>query len=252
MKTTKSYLVGLALILVLMGSHRTSAQLADFYSSAGFTNMISNMQNNQMWNSTLERYYPDQYKGKGKTQASGSSNSRAASPGRQPNYNEVPAYRRYPDVQFKSTGTRLTLQEYLDSVAVGAKDKAELKELVLAIFEQYEAEAVRKGYPNDWALAFASYVALNSRIYNGVTEKMTIPFEQNVGLRDVVAEYATDHGIFKNVTNRKKQELYELLIILGGLTNHLYEKAVKEKNNEDIKALKLQSANNLKIVGIKP
>ncbi len=79
-----------------------------------------------------------------------------------------------------------------------------------------------------------------------------IPFEQNVGLRDVVAEYATDHGIFRNVTDRKKQELYELLIILGGLTNHLYEKAVKEKNNKDIEALKLQSANNLKIVGIKP
>jgi hypothetical protein len=119
------------------------------------------------------------------------------------------------------------------------------------MFSAYETEAARKGYPNDWALAFVSYVMLNSDVYHGVTEKMTIPFGQNIGLRDVVAEYATDHGIFKNVTDRQKQELYELLLITGGLTYDLYQNALKEKNAAEIEGLKLDAAANLKRAGIK-
>ena len=73
-----------------------------------------------------------------------------------------------------------------------------------------------------------------------------------MGLRDVVAESATDNGIFNNVTDRKKQELYELLVMVGGLTYHFYEKALREKNAEDLKNSKLQAAQNLRMVGIKP
>lgn len=184
--------------------------------------------------------------GKGRSSASQSNYSS------QPATNEVPAYRRYPAVQFKSTGTRLTLQEYLDSLQISPQDKAEVKELVLGIFKRYEAEAAAKGYPNDWALAYVSYIGLNSRIFNGVTEKPIIPFEQNVGLRDVVAEYATDKGIFNNVTDREKQELYELYVMTSGLTYHFYEKALQENNAEDLKQSKLAAAQNLKLVGINP
>ena len=163
----------------------------------------------------------------------------------------VPEYRRYRAVQFKPTGTRLTLQSYLDAVQISAQEKAELKELILKIFKDYEGTATAKTYPNDWALAYVSYVGLNSHIYNGRTEEPIIPFEQNVGLRDVVAENATDNGIFNNVTDQQKQELYELLVMLGGLNYHYYEKACKEKNVGEIENCKLAAAQLLNLIGIK-
>lgn len=244
MKTTKLWSIGLIAMTMFTFSQQTFAQLADFYSSPNYSNFINNLISNSIWNSSMERYTGTRNRGS-------SSVSSSRSSGQAPT-NEVPAYRRYPAVQFKSTGTRLTLQEYLDSVTATPQDKAEIKELVLGIFKKYETEAAAKGYPNDWALAYVSYVGLNSHVYNGITEKPIILLEQNVGLRDVVAEYATDNGIFNKVTDRQKQEQYELLVMTAGLTYYFYEKAVRVKNVEELKNLKLAAAQNLKMLGIKP
>jgi hypothetical protein len=247
MKPAKYYLIGLTLLLVLTASQLTFGQMANFYTSPNYNNFVNNLISNHIWNSSMSRYTGGTTnKGGGSTGASKTNDSS------QPVIEEVPAYRKYPAVQFKSTGTRLTLQEYLDKVQVSPEGKAELKDLVLGIFKKYEAEAAAKGYPNDWALAFVSYIGLNTHIYNGLREKPMIPFEQNVGLRDLVAEYATDKGIFNNVTDRDKQELYELYVMTGGLTYHFYEKALRENNAEELKQMKLAAANNLRVVGIKP
>ena len=244
MKRAKLYSIGLTALMMFVVPEQTFAQMADFYSSSNYSNYINNLIANSIWNSSMERYTK---MGKGS-----SGGSRSTSSSQTSRADEVPAYRRYPAVQFKSTGTRLTLSEYLDSVNISPQEKAELQKLVLDIFKKYETEAAAKGYPSDWALAFVSYVGLNSLVYHGITEKPILPFEQNVGLRDVVAESATDNGIFNNVTDRKKQELYELLIMIGGLTYHFYEKALRENNAEELKNSKLQAAQNLRMVGIKP
>ena len=237
---TKLFSAGLTSAVIMIASQSIAAQIPNFYSSPGYTAMINVMIENKI----MENYLKKGSRG-------GSGGSRSTSSG-QASRAEVPAYRRYPAVQFKSTGTRLTLQEYLDSVNGTPKEKAELKELVVGIFKRYEAEAADNGYPNDWALAFVSYVGLNSHIYYGRTEKPILPFEQNIGIRYVVAEYATDHGIFNNVTDRQKQELYELFVMVGGLTYHFYEKALNEKNAKDIADTKAMAAQNLKMIGVKP
>ena len=244
MRTTKLYLISLAATMIFTFSQQTFAQ--DFYSSPGYSRMIDNLLTNSIWNSSMKRYTENYTKNKGNSGVSQSKSSSTSEP------YEVPAYRRYPAVQFKPTGTRLTLQEYLDSVNASPQDKAELKELVLKIFKEYETAAAAKGLPNDWALAFVSYVGLNLHVYHGITEKPIIPFEQNVGVRDVVAEHATDNGIFNKVTDRKKQEQYEFLVMFGGLTYHMCEKAGREKNSEELKNCKLAAAANLKLVGVKP
>jgi hypothetical protein len=244
MRTAKHYSIGLIAIIVFTIPPQTFAQMADFYSSPGYSTLINSLITNEIWNASMSRYTKQ-----GTRRNSGDSRSASSRQVTQP---EVPAYRRYPVVQFKSTGTRLTLQEYLDSVNISPQDKAELKELVLGIFKKYESEAAAKGYPNDWALAYVSYVGLNSHVYHGKTDKPIILFEQNIGLRDVVAEFAADNGIFNNVTDRKKQELYELLVMLGGLTYHFYEKARAENNAEELKNAQIAAAHNLKLVGIKP
>jgi len=242
MKTTKIYSIGLITIVTIASAQQASAQLVNIYSSPGWVNTIATIQENQIVKNAL---------GNTKKNTGSSSISRSTSSGQSEPY-VVPAYRRYPAVQFKSTGTRLTLQEYLDSLPISAQDKPEAREIILKTFKEYETEAAAKGYPNDWALAFVSYVSLNSRIYHGVTEKPILPFEQNVGMRDVVAEYVTDNGIFNNVTDRQKQELYELLVIGGALTYHVYEKALRENDAEQLRNLKLMAAQQLKVVGIKP
>lgn len=238
---TKRCPTGLLIIMIVAFSQRSFSQYGNFYSSPGYTNLINTLVDNYIWKSSMEKYTKE-YKG-------GSSSTRPDSP-RKSVPEVVPEYRRYPAVQFKSTGTRLTLQEYLDAIQVSAEEKATYKEVILKTFKEYEAEAALKGLANDWALAYVSFVGINTHIYNGRTEKMLIPFEQNVGLRDVVAEQATDKGTFNNVTDQQKQELYELMIILSGLTYHFYEKAVKEKNEEDIKSCKLLAEQNLKLIGV--
>ena len=243
MERIKPHSIVLAAIMIFSFSQPSFAQMANFYSSSGYSNFINTMIDNSIWKSSMDRYTKEYKAG---SVVSKSDSAKKSLP------EEIPDYRRYPAVQFKSTGTRLTLQTYLDAVEASAQDKAELKELILKIFKEYEAAAAAKGYPNDWALAYVSYTGLNSHVYYGRTEKLIIPFEQNVGLRDVVAESATDKGIFYNVTDKEKQELYELLVMLGGLNYHFYEKACKEKNVQEIENCKLAAAQLLKLVGIKP
>ncbi len=240
MKTTRIYSICLIAIITVAASQSAVGQMGNFYTSPGWVNTIAVIQENQIIKNAL-----------GNTKNSRSSGASKSKSSVQSGPEVVPAYRRYPAVQFKSTGTRLTLQEYIDLIPGTRQYKAEAKELILKILKDWEAEAVAKGYPNDWALAFVSYVSLNSHMYNGKTEKLILPFEQNIGLRDVVAEYLTDNGTFNNVKDRQKQELYELLIIGGALTYHFYEKALKENNAEELKALRLSAAQHLKLVGIK-
>ena len=243
METIKPHSIVLAATLIFFMSQHSFAQLANFYSSPGYSSFVNNMISNSIWKSSMDRYTKEYKAGSALSKSDSAKNSLPE---------VVPEYRRYPAVQFKSTGTRLTLQTYLDAVEITAQEKVELKELVLKIFNDYEATAAAKSYPNDWALAYVSYIGLNNHIYYGRTEKPIIPFEQNVGLRDVVAEHATDNGLFNNVTDKEKQELYELLIMISGLTYYYYEKACKEKNVQEIENCKLSAAQHLKLIGIKP
>lgn len=242
MKSATLHIVVIAVVIFAFPQQAFS-QIVDFLTSPGYSTMINNMISNNIWNRSMDVYMKNRNKekpGAAKTKPDG-----------KPSVYEVPAYRRYPAVRFKSTGTRLTLQEYLNSVNVGPKDKAELKLLIETMWDVYETEAARKGYPNDLALALVACVELNSHVYNGRTGKLALPFGQNLGVRDTVAKYAAGNGTFDKLTDRQKQELYELFVMLGGLTYHLYEKARKENNADELRSTKLGAAQNLKLLGIK-
>jgi hypothetical protein len=219
-----------------------SAQLVDFHTSSSYSGFINTLINNKIWEASMSRYTRSGNQGQ---------RSRSRPPASRRTQPEVvPAYRQYPAVRFKSSGTRLLLAQYLDLVGGTTQEKDEMRKLVLDILNRYESEAAAKGYPNDVALAFVSFAGLNSHVYNGRTEKLLLPFEQNIGLRDVVAEQATDTGYFNNLTDRKKQEMYEFLVMFGGLTFHLYEKALRENNVSELKNARLAAEQNLKLLGI--
>ena len=234
----KFYSIGFLAAMMFTFSQQSRAQPRTYiYNSPGYINSINTAMSNAVMRNAAN--------------GKGSGESRSTSSGESFKYEE-PAYRRYPAVQFKSTGTPLTVKEAAELLDPVPADRPETEKMLSGILDKYEAAAREKGYPNDWALAMVSYISLNGRVYHGNTEKPIIPFEQNGGLRDVLAEQATENGIFNNVTDRQKQELYEILVMFGVLTYEMYEKAVREKNTEGIKTWKLMAASNLKAVGVKP
>jgi hypothetical protein len=248
MKTARLYSMGLLALMLLVLSQQAAAQLVDFYSSPGYSRMIDNLITNSIWNSSMERYTGTGQKKK--TGRPGSSSSQSSAPASPP---IIPDYRKYPTVQFKPTGTRLMVQEVAETFAKNpGEDKAAWNKLISETLDKYEAAARAKGYPNDLALAYVSLVGLSKLMYHGVTEKPILPFEQNIGLRDVVAEHATDFGTFSKYTDREKQQLYELFVIYGAVTYRLYEDALRENNAQDIKNARAVAANNLEFAGIKP
>ncbi len=247
-KTAKLYSIGLVAIMVFTLSQQTFAQLVDFYSSPGYTNMISNLIDNHIWNSSMERYTKNSTKQKNQ----GGSNVSKSKSSSQTSPPVVPEYRRYPAVQFKPTGTRLMVQEMADKFGKTPQEKADWKEVISGVLDKYEASARAQGYPNDLGLAYVSFIGLSQLMYNEITEKPIIPFEQNIALRDIVAKYATDFGIFSKITDREKQQLYEIFVIYGAVHYFLYELAVEEKDNQALKAYKLRAADNLKLARIKP
>jgi hypothetical protein len=243
MKTGKLFSIGLVAAMIFAFSQQAFAQLAPIY-GPGYQNLIDNLISNKIWSMSMENYTKQKSRGSSGVSRSNSSN--------QTSHAEVPAYRRYPAVQFKSTGTRLTVKEYAEAIDPVPEDREETRKMLSGILDKYEAEARAQGYPNDLALAIVSYIGLNSHIYHQRTEEPLLPFEQNIGLRDVLAEYAVDKGIFNHLPDQKKQEIYEILVMTAGLTYHFYEKAKRENNSEELKNCKLAAARNLEILGIKP
>jgi hypothetical protein len=247
MKTAKLYSIGLTAIMVFTFSQQSFAQLVDFYSSPGYTALIDRLIDNHIWNSSMGDYTKNYYKQKNQA---GTANSKAK-PSGESSPPEVPDYRKYPAVQFKSTGTRLMVQDRADQFGKTPQERADWKELMSGILDKYETTARAKGYPNDLALAYVSYIGLSKLMYHGVMEKPVLPFEQNIALRDIIAKYATDFGIFDKFTDREKQQLYELFVIYGAVHYLLYELALEEKNTEALKAYKLRAEDNLKLARIK-
>lgn len=246
MKTTKFYSIGLIATIIFTLSQQSFAQLVNFYGSSGWVNTIAQIQESQIIKNALGKNKSKSNANSGSSKSTSSSTSSSQSDGY-----IIPAYRRYPAVQFKSSGTRLTVQEYLDKVNVSPQEKAEMKIMVLEYLKLFEEQNAAKEYPNDLALAFVSYIGLMSHVYQGKTEKPIIPLEQNLGLRDVVAEHFTNNGVLDKLTNREKQEIYEILVYSAGLTYYLYRIALSEKNAEAIKFRRLEAANGLKLAGIK-
>ena len=66
------------------------------------------------------------------------------------------------------------------------------------------------------------------------------------------AESAVDNGIFNDLTDRKKKEMYEALVMIGGMTFLFYEQSKKKNDIEELKTCKLVAEKNLGYIGIKP
>jgi hypothetical protein len=112
--------------------------------------------------------------------------------------------------RFKSTGTQLTTRELANASGNTPEEKEQMFKIMGTALTMYEAEARRLGRPNDFALALAVALAVNSSVYNGTPE----PSEPRLlELGDAIGELMAEQNIFGGSPDRQKQEMYESMVI---------------------------------------
>ena len=100
---------------------------------------------------------------------------KTAPPPAEPQVPEKPQSQIDAAVQFRSTGTQLKTQAFVDFLTAGGtpETKQQMTTLISTLLIEYEKEARKQGKPNDLALAVTAALVYNSCIYNGTPEPRT-------------------------------------------------------------------------------
>ena len=167
---------------------------------------------------------------------SGKSNRRTPGGGPTPNRPNAPAPTSVASadgaLRFEPTGTYLKTQELANLIAdypgSSPGEKEQIRALLESVLQAYEKQALKLGHPNDLAMALAFFLAENSIVYHGQPEP---PEQQILDLRNTIAGALVEGGAFEGVTDHQKQEMYETLVSLAGLTDVWYQQA-KQAGNE--------------------
>jgi len=241
MRSIQISLIGLGALVVLAMSPASFGQYRDMLGQPWASPLQATM-STMIWNKINQHSITGSYgkptKGRAATSSTSSSDQYPSTP-----IIDIPSDKSIP---FKSTGTRLILQEMVETLGGTPQDKVENKELITGIIDRYDANAKAMGYPNDLALALVSYIDFNNSVYN---EKPLLPSERKMEMRNMLAANA---GQFNHLSDRQKQETYEFFVMWGGLTHYYYEDAKRKKNAEDLQTCKMLAARNLKGIGIEP
>src|SRR6266404_523865 len=149
-------------------------------------------------------------------------------------------------VRFRSTGTQLKTREIANMISPG---DAQVFTVLTTILEEFDKEARKIGRPNDLALALSFFFATNANIYH---DAGVPPDPQVLELRDTIAATLVEADAMNGVTDRKKQEMYEALVIYTGLALATYQEG-KGGNPESLKIAQQLAGQNLQaVVGISP
>jgi hypothetical protein len=150
-------------------------------------------------------------------------------------------------VLFRPTGTQLKTREIADVIDAG---NPETFKLLTTLLEEFDKGARAAGHPNDLALAMSFFLATNASIYHDAGEP-TDP--QMVELRDTIAEALVESNALSSMSDRKKQEMYEALVLFTGLALVSYQEGKRDGNAETVKvSQKLAGQNLLAVMGISP
>ena len=149
-------------------------------------------------------------------------------------------------VLFRSTGTQLKTREIANLISPG---DAQVFTLLTTLLQEFDKETRKLGKPNDLTMALSFFLATNASIYHD----MGVPGDpQMLELRDTIARALVEGNGLNGVTDLKKQELYEALVLYTGLALASYEEG-KQGNAESLKtAQQLAGMNLLAVTGISP
>jgi len=166
---------------------------------------IGNIINDRIWNRMRAKARARRKIGSAAAADSGASSSTDLNPAPKKSAAEIAAATR-----FRSTGTQLTTRELANASGNTPEEKAQMFKLMSTALTLYETEARRLGRPNDFALALAVALAVNSNVYNGRPE----PEEARLlELGDAIGELMAEDNVFGGITDKQKQEMYESMVI---------------------------------------
>jgi len=165
---------------------------------------IGNIINDRIWNRMRAKARARKKIGSAAAADSGAS-STDVQPSPKKSSAEIAAATR-----FRSTGAQLTTRELANASGNTPEEKEQMFKLMSTALALYETEARRLGRPNDFALALAVALAVNSNVYNGRPE----PEEARLlELGDAIGELMAEDNVFGGITDKQKQEMYESMVI---------------------------------------
>jgi len=239
MKTHKLS-IGLVVVTIFAASQTAFAQVY----GQGYQNLINTFMTNKIWELTLNH-----------PKSSGQRGSGKATSDPLPNYGNVidgtavtPEQVRRAS-QFKPTGTRLALGEYVEALGGTwtAQEKAETKERLAEFLNKFDVKTATLGYPNDIPLALVTQVIVNTAVYY---DRPVLSNAEILETRNSLAIELTRRGAFDKATDQQKQGIYEFSLMDAGLLQYFYEKAKNEKDAEELKMCKVVAKDRLKRFGI--
>lgn len=150
-------------------------------------------------------------------------------------------------VHFRSTGTQLKTGEIANLIDAG---NPQVLTIMTSILSEYEKGARAAGKPNDLALALSFFFATNASVY----QDAGIPADALVmDLRDTIASALIEGNALNIVSDRQKQEMYEVLVLYTGFALAAYQEGKQGGNAESVKvSQQLAGQNLLAVTGISP
>ncbi len=133
--------------------------------------------------------------------------------------------------RFRSTGTQLTTRDLANASGNTPEEKEQMFKIMGTALTLYETEARRLGKQNDFALALAVALAVNSSVYNGTPEPGDARLLE---IGEAIGELMAENNIFGGSTERQKQEMYETMVIFTMLVQ---AGAMEAKQNGDAASL---------------
>lgn len=175
---------------------------------------------------------------------SGASSTARTSPSNSP---QPIAKLNESSVLFRPTGTQLKTREIANLIAPG---NSEILKLLTTLLDEFDKGARAAGHPNDLALALSFFLATNASVYHDGGQPADPPM---VELRDLIAEALGESNALSSMSDRKKQEMYETLVLFTGFTLATYEEGKQSGNAETVKtSQQLAGQNLLAVIGISP
>jgi len=150
-------------------------------------------------------------------------------------------------LHFRSTGTQLKTQEIANLIGAG---NPQVFQLMTALLEEYEKNARAAGKANDVALALSFFLATNASLYHDAGQPAD---SQMLELRETIAEALLQAGAFNGVTDHKKQEMYETLVLFTGFALAAYQEGKQQGNPASVRVAQQLAGQNLQaLTGVSP
>ena len=132
-------------------------------------------------------------------------------------------------VTFRPTPTPLKVHELANTLGSTPEEKEQAAATFSNLLTYYAGESKRLGMPNDFPLALSLFLSVNSSIYH----RTPPPDDAHIlKLREIIAGAMVEDPHFAAVTDRSKQELYEVMVIYTLFGQASYNEATKAGNQQ--------------------